>query len=128
MIETKRGVQMKRKSGIAVLGLSILAGVNKVIHIRKKAAITTTALPLIYAGTWFFTDQNSQHQHKLEVTMDLDILLDGRKLAGTVEKIDERELLFLDNYGYHLRIDAIDAHPVSVYDEADNQIYRFTLQ
>ena len=38
---------MKRKSGIAVLGLSILAGVNKVIHTRKKAAITTTALPLI---------------------------------------------------------------------------------
>ncbi|MCP0887314.1 DUF4828 domain-containing protein [Ligilactobacillus sp. WILCCON 0076] len=114
---------MKRKGGI-IAGLSILAGINKALHSHKQGNAKKTALPLIYAGTWLFTDGESQHTHELEITVGLDILIDGRALTGKIEHLDDRELLFLDKYGYHLRVDAIENCPVSVYDEADNRIYK----
>ena len=43
--------------------------------------------------------------------------------TNKIVSLDNRELLFLDNYGYHLRIDAVNQLPISVYDEADDRVY-----
>ena len=53
----------------------------------------------------------------------MEIFIDGKRLPGKIVSLDNRELLFLDNYGYHLRIDAVNQLPVSVYDEADDRVY-----
>ena len=117
---------MKRKD------LTFLGGVNplvtkigRVLHNVKRSNVKP-ALPLIYAGTWNFTDELSKKVHQLEISVDLTLALDGRELAGNVKHIDEHELVFLDNYGYYLRINALNNLPVSVFDEADNRLYELS--
>lgn len=95
---------------------------SHVIKLKKQKAIQV-ALPSIYTGTWRFTDELSKRKHYLEITPDLHILIDHRELAGQVQILTEKELVFLDGYGYQLRIDAVDGQPISVYDEADNRVY-----
>ncbi|KRL00275.1 DUF4828 domain-containing protein [Liquorilactobacillus capillatus] len=80
-------------------------------------------LPSLYVGTWNFSDELSQRTHQLEITPTFDVVIDKRKLPGRIEHIDTKELIFLDNYGYHLRIDATDYQPISLFDEADNRVY-----
>lgn len=95
-------------------------------HFRSKAAA-----PIHYKGKWSFADKATGRTHQLEITDQLQILIDGRRLPGKIEKVDHKELLFLDKYGYHLRVDANGGHPVSLYDEADNRVYpiaKTTLQ
>ncbi|WP_282708680.1 DUF4828 domain-containing protein [Ligilactobacillus sp. Marseille-Q7487] len=116
---------MKRK-GLTIIGgiTPLVTGIGKMVHtVTKKRASVKPALPLIYAGTWMFTDELSHKVHQLEISVELTIALDGRQLLGKVEQLDSNELVFLDNYGYHLRISAVNNLPVSVFDEADNRVY-----
>ncbi|WP_353726711.1 DUF4828 domain-containing protein (plasmid) [Lactiplantibacillus plantarum] len=80
-------------------------------------------LKSLYVGIWHFLDELSYHTHQLEVTPTFDIVIDKRKLPGRIEHIDTQELVFLDNYGYHLKIDTNDYQPTSLFDEADNHVY-----
>ncbi|KRN05805.1 hypothetical protein FD15_GL001612 [Liquorilactobacillus sucicola DSM 21376 = JCM 15457] len=82
-----------------------------------------TVLPSLYVGIWNFFDELSHRKHQLEITPAFDILIDNQKLPGSIQHIDTKELIFLDNYGYHLRIDATDYQPISLFDEADNRVY-----
>lgn len=110
---------MKRK-GLISLGQTLF---SNVIKFNKKSKQPQVSLPLIYAGSWQFIDELSNRTHCLEITTDLRILIDHRELAGQVQTLTAKELIFLDGYGYHLRIDAVDSKPISVYDEADNRVY-----
>lgn len=114
---------MKHGGLIKKFGRSIL---DKIPHKKDRGKANQklqTALPLIYAGTWLFIDDLSQKHHKLEITVDLNILIDSHELPGKIERLDESSLVFFDTYGYHLQISAENLHPVSVYDEADNRSY-----
>lgn len=114
---------MKHGGLIKKFGRSIL---DKIPHKKDRGKANQklqTALPLIYAGTWLFIDDLSQKHHKLEITVDLNILIDSHELPGKIERLDESSMVFLDTYGYHLQISAENLHPVSVYDEADNRSY-----
>ncbi|ETA73620.1 DUF4828 domain-containing protein [Ligilactobacillus equi] len=117
---------MEEKGGIVVARVPFLEHIKNVLHRSNKhvAKITVATIPLIYVGNWVFTDEENGRQHHLEISADLTISLDRRQLAGKVISIDNKELVFLDNYGYQLRIDAVDNHPISVYDEADNRVYQ----
>ncbi|GAA2960114.1 hypothetical protein FC48_GL001936 [Ligilactobacillus murinus DSM 20452 = NBRC 14221] len=110
---------MKRK-GLISLGQTLF---SNVINFNKKSKQPQVSLPLIYAGSWQFIDELSNRTHCLEITTDLRILIDHRELAGQIQTLTAKELIFLDGYGYHLRIDAVDSKPISVYDEADNRVY-----
>ncbi|KRL83468.1 DUF4828 domain-containing protein [Ligilactobacillus apodemi] len=107
---------MKRK-GLIDLGQILFSNV-----IKKKAS-PKAEQSTVYTGNWQFTDELSHRKHCLKITADLRILIDRRELAGQVESLTNKELVFLDGYGYHLRIDAVDGKPISVYDEADNRVY-----
>lgn len=109
---------MKRR-GLINLGQTFFNGIFK----SNKKSDPQTPFPLIYAGKWQFIDELSKRTHCLEITSDLRILIDHRELSGQVQTITTKELNFLDSYGYHLRIDAINGRPISVYDEADNRVY-----
>lgn len=110
---------MKRK-GLISLGHTLF---SNVINFNKKSKQPQAPLPLIYAGSWQFIDELSNRTHCLEITADLRILIDHRELTGQVQMLTPKELIFLDGYGYHLRVDAVDGKPISVYDEADNRVY-----
>ncbi len=116
---------MTDKSLINKLGRSIINNISHKFH-KQKMKQLKTALPLIYAGTWLFIDDLSRKKHKLEITVDLRILIDKHELPGKVEQLDEHNLIFLDNYGYHLKVTAQDYHPVTVFDEADNRSYNLS--
>ncbi|WP_051006296.1 DUF4828 domain-containing protein [Liquorilactobacillus vini] len=81
------------------------------------------ASPTQYTGKWTFADKQTNRSHQLEITEQLQILIDGHRLPGKIVRVDDKELLFLDKYGYHLRVDANQRSPVSLYDEADNRVY-----
>lgn len=114
---------MKHRKMIRNLSRSILGKIPHVKGRHKVKQQLKTALPLIYAGTWLFIDDLSNKHHKLEITVDLRILIDSHELPGKIEHLDESSLVFLDTYGYHLRITAENLHPVSVYDEAESRSY-----
>lgn len=98
----------------------------KLIRTGKQKQQPSNDLAGIFSGNWQFTDENNSRVHHLHINLDLSISLDGRALPGSVLNLTEKELVFLDTYGYHLRIDAIDQHPISVYDEADDRVYQLT--
>ncbi|MFT8609352.1 MAG: DUF4828 domain-containing protein [Liquorilactobacillus nagelii] len=91
---------------------------KRFFHISSAAVA-----PDFYTGHWYFSDKETKRAHQLEITEQLGILIDGHQLPGKIVQIYNQELLFLDKYGYHLRIDASNQQPVSLYDEADNRVY-----
>lgn len=116
---------MKRK-GLPIINKfsPVVTGISKLVKHATNSKIKGKPNPAsIYVGTWSFTDELSQKVHQLEISPELTISLDGRQLQGNVQHIDINELIFLDNYGYLLRIDAVDHHPISVFDEADERVY-----
>ncbi|WP_422392804.1 DUF4828 domain-containing protein [Ligilactobacillus salivarius] len=98
-------------------------GIKNFFHAKKKHRKNKITIPAFYFGVWMFTDEISKRSHRLEVADNLEIFIDGKRLPGKIVSLDNRKLLFLDNYGYHLRIDAVNQLPVSVYDEADDRVY-----
>ena len=100
--------------------------IRKITQPNKKHGSSTASFAHIFAGEWQFTDENNSRVHHLHIQVDMSISLGGRALPGSVLNLNERELVFLDSYGYHLRIDAIDGHPISVYDEADDRVYQLS--
>ncbi|KRL37162.1 DUF4828 domain-containing protein [Liquorilactobacillus uvarum] len=108
--------------------LSLLLKKHLFNHIPTDADHSPDAvLPSLYVGIWNFSDELSHRTHQLEITPAFDVLIDTRKLPGRIEHIDTKELIFLDNYGYHLRIDATDYQPISLFDEADNRVYPISI-
>lgn len=91
---------------------------KRLFHISSAAVA-----PSFYTGHWYFSDKETHRAHQLEITAHFGILIDGQRLPGKIVRVDNKELLFLDKYGYHLRIDASDQHSISLYDEADNRVY-----
>ncbi|MHC9537756.1 DUF4828 domain-containing protein [Dellaglioa sp. BT-FLS60] len=116
---------MKKRS-FALIGASFFIGLTKDIK-SITAPKTKVSLPTLYAGHWLFYDELSHRHHNLDISSDLTIQIDERILNGKVEHLDERELSFLDEYGFHLRIDANDKGPISLFDEADNRTYPIKL-
>ncbi|KRM90177.1 DUF4828 domain-containing protein [Liquorilactobacillus cacaonum] len=102
-------------------GFNLRSHFNPLALFKKKVYVNN--LPNFYVGKWNFTDDFSGKVHLLEINETLTILIDGRKLPGKITKLDDKELIFIDRYGYQLRLDATEKHPISLFDEADNRVY-----
>ena len=130
MINIAKGEKEGAKMGLMRFGKRrshlIVSFLAKMIRPGKQKQQPSNNLAGIFAGNWQFVDENNSRIHHLHISLDLSISLDGRALPGSVLNLNEKELVFLDTYGYHLRIDAIDEHPISVYDEADDRVYQLT--
>ncbi|HIW72599.1 MAG TPA: DUF4828 domain-containing protein [Candidatus Levilactobacillus faecigallinarum] len=107
----------------ALFGLSLLAGVTGGFSLRKKKQAQTSQSPLFYAGTWQFVDPNNQRHHRLEISPNLDVHIDGRSLEVSVQELNDQQLTFQDKFGYHLVIHANEQRPISFFDEADDCTY-----
>ncbi|MFD1421766.1 DUF4828 domain-containing protein [Lactiplantibacillus songbeiensis] len=114
---------MKRRGAI-LFGLSLLAGLSSTF-LRKQHPTDNASddLPVFYAGTWTYRDEEHHRDHKLEIDLNMLIKIDGRAMPATVESISSSELVLLDQYGFHLEVKANEQRPVALFDEADNRNY-----
>ncbi|GEO67118.1 DUF4828 domain-containing protein [Levilactobacillus spicheri] len=108
----------------ALFGISLLAGLTGGFSLRKKQhAQPASPSPLFYAGTWQFVDPHNQRHHRLAISPNLDIEIDGRPIEVSVQHLDDHQLTFQDKFGYHLVIHANEKRPISFFDEADDCTY-----
>ncbi|KRM21002.1 DUF4828 domain-containing protein [Latilactobacillus graminis] len=98
---------------------------NQTIHQYQQKIRTTQAAKVarFYAGHWSFNDTQTRKTHTLEITPNLLVQIDHKPLSGKVISLTEHELVFLDHYGYQLKITCEDQRPVSIYDEAEDMDY-----
>ncbi|GED82797.1 DUF4828 domain-containing protein [Latilactobacillus curvatus] len=98
---------------------------NRTIHQYQQKVRTTQAskVATFYAGHWSFNDNQTRKKHTLEITPNLLVQIDHKPLSGQVISLTENELVFLDHYGYQLKITCENQRPVSVYDEAEDMDY-----
>ena len=98
---------------------------DQTIHQYQQKARATQAskTATIYAGHWTFDDEKTHKRHTLEITPNLLIQIDHKPLTGKVILLSETELIFLDHFGYQLKITCENHQPVSIYDEAEDTEY-----
>lgn len=111
---------MKKRPWPFVVGAS-LAGVAYGLVTKKKKQDLKNNWAKKYVGKWQFKNKNQINI--LEITSDFHILVNDKKLAGVLEELSQEQLVWQDNFGYHIKILADDKAPVTIYDEADNVTY-----
>lgn len=78
------------------------------------------------SGEWYFTDQN-KHKHHLILSNNLNIIIDHNKLDTKLVENNPDSIVFIDKYGYILKIMIHNDLPVSIYDEAENVSYKLII-
>lgn len=75
------------------------------------------------SGEWYFMDQN-EHKHHLILSNNFNIIIDHNKLDTKLVENKPDSIVFIDKYGYILKIMIHNNLPVSIYDEAENVSYK----
>lgn len=117
-----------KKHWAMVLGASLLTGVAGSWLIQKKrtSRLTNsdlTELSELYAGHWWFVNQQKATQHTLTVLDNLTLSIDGKEIPYTLIELTTKRFAIQDEYGYHLIIQCLNDVPTSLYDEADDVTY-----
>ena len=91
-------------------------------HLKAKQTLKTS-VKLLYAGSWQYYDVSRNKTHQVEIAANLDLSIDQRPITTQVELVDEHNLIYLDNFGYHITFVANESRPIKMLDEADDQAY-----
>ncbi|MFD1411170.1 DUF4828 domain-containing protein [Lapidilactobacillus gannanensis] len=104
-------------------------GINQVsrfltkTHHRKQQQKRQPDLSLRYAGSWSFTDPQTKQKHEMAIGRDFTIKIDQKELPGRIIGLDGEQLVFLDHYGFQLKVFANHLGPIEIYDESSDQTY-----
>ncbi|PWF99931.1 DUF4828 domain-containing protein [Levilactobacillus bambusae] len=109
---------------LALFGVSLFAGLTSGRQLKRTKEQPDQS-PLFFSGTWVFEDPRTLHRHVLVVSPNLDLALDDQPVRASVKEVTANQLVYTDQYGYELKIQADDQQPRSFFDEADDQTYYF---
>ncbi|WP_261806243.1 DUF4828 domain-containing protein [Lapidilactobacillus luobeiensis] len=90
---------------------------------RKQQQKREPDLSLRYGGDWSFIDPKTNQKHDMAIGRDFTIKIDHKALPGRIIGLDAEQLVFLDHYGFQLKVFANHLGPVEIYDESSNQTY-----
>lgn len=90
---------------------------------RKQQQKRQPDLSLRYAGDWAFIDPKTNQKHDMSISPDFAIMIDQRELPGRIIGLDSDQLVFLDHYGFQLKVFANHNGPSEIYDESSNRTY-----
>lgn len=90
---------------------------------RKQQKKRQPDLALRYAGDWAFVDPKTNQKHDMSISPDFAIMIDHRELPGRIIGLDSDQLVFLDHYGFQLKVFANHNGPSEIYDESSNRTY-----
>ena len=106
------------------LGFSFLAGVTSASlkYKEKNANKKLERLFSFYIGTWqLYTAKNSAYG-ELTITTDGEFYLNKKSLEGTILSLTEKQLVYLDHFGYELYFNR-DVASLTMLDSSDNSLY-----
>lgn len=113
---------MKRRHWPFVLGATLI-GVAAGMIAKKKAPEENHNWAKKYVGHWQFENPKQKTTHDLKIKEDFRLFIDGEVVKGTLEELSPQQLVWQDEFGYHLKVVAENAHPKEIYDEADDLSY-----
>ncbi len=113
---------MKSKHWPVVIGASLLSFTAGFLA-KKTQKSDSKEWVNQYVGQWHYTSGHKHQQHHVKITREFKLFLDGHEVKGSLKEMSNKNLVWQDEFGYHVKIITNGQEPVELYDEADDKTY-----